>query len=98
MRGLFGPQGSAWEEFTRGSLPIIDKGDRPIMCRTDIAEFYPSVEMRILEPQLLASNCESAAVTRLLRLFEFWQESFNLRGLPIGLAGCGKTRKNLTSQ
>jgi Reverse transcriptase (RNA-dependent DNA polymerase) len=81
----FQPSASAWKKFTKGSIPIIDRGDRPIMCRTDITEFYPSVALCILELQLFAANCDSAAVTRLLRMFEFWHESSNLRGLPIGL-------------
>jgi Reverse transcriptase (RNA-dependent DNA polymerase) len=55
------------------------------MCRTDVAQYYPSVSLPILEKLLSDNSCAPSAVRRIVQVFEYWQRVEGLSGLPIGV-------------
>jgi hypothetical protein len=72
-----------WKAFAAGGINILDQGDLPFMCRTDITKFYPSVRTDRLRELLLKRGCNAAAVRRVIGILESWQTDA-LSGLPIG--------------
>jgi hypothetical protein len=55
------------------------------MCRTDVAQYYPSVSTPILEKLLCDNSCAPSAVRRIVQALEYWQRVEGLNGLPIGV-------------
>ena len=59
------------------------------MCKSDVAGYYPSVNLGLLADALLRSKCNADAIALLLRVLGSWQAHHGLAGLPIGPEGCG---------
>jgi Reverse transcriptase (RNA-dependent DNA polymerase) len=76
---------NSWKDrFLAGGIEILDKGEFPFMCRTDISKYYPSIQIDLLQESLLTNGCDPQAVGRIFAFLEFWQEFCGLNGLPIG--------------
>ena len=76
---------NSWKDrFFAGGIEILDKGEFPFMCRTDISKYYPSIQIDLLQESLLTNGCHPQAVGRIFAFLEFWQEFCLLNGLPIG--------------
>jgi hypothetical protein len=54
------------------------------MYRTDVAGYYPSVDIERLRSLLQKCGCQGPANTLILRIFRDWQLRDGLQGLPIG--------------
>ena len=80
----FRPRKEAWIAFKEGGISVLDRGDLPYMCRTDITKFYPSICISLLQELLLERRCNTVAVRRVIRILEFWRTTDGLTGLPIG--------------
>jgi hypothetical protein len=65
-------------------MEILDEGEFPFMCRTDISKYYASIQIDLLQESLLMNGCDSQAVTRVSAILKFWQEFWDLTGLPNG--------------
>ena len=76
IHGKIGLSRAAWE--------ILDEGEFPFMCRTDISKYYRSIQIDLLQESLLMNGCDAEAVARVLAVVKFWQEFCGLHGLPIG--------------
>ena len=78
-------QRNSWKNrFVAGGIEILDKGEFPFMCRTDISKYYPSIEIDLLQQALLTNGCDARAVARIFAILKFWQAFCRLDGLPIG--------------
>lgn len=78
----------AWMAFVNEGLTILDRGDSPFMCRTDVTRFYESIRTETLERTLYASKCDRASVEQIVAKLRFWREKYGKDGLPIGPEGC----------
>ncbi len=76
--------GHAWRRFMDQAVSVLQEGTLSHMCRTDIARYYPSVRLDVLEELLRNYGCDSTAVSRIVRTLAFWQRNCGLSGLPIG--------------
>jgi len=54
------------------------------MYRTDVARYYPSVDIERLQSLLQNCGCQGPATALILRIFRHWQLRDGLQGLPIG--------------
>ncbi len=78
-------QRNSWKNrFVAGGIEILDKGEFPFMCRTDISKYYPSIQIDLLQQALLANGCDARAVARIFAILKFWRDFCRLDGLPIG--------------
>lgn len=76
---------NSWKDgFVAGGIEILDKGEFPFMCRTDISKYYPSIQIDQLQEALLINGCDAQAVARFFATLRFWQQFCDLGGLPIG--------------
>jgi hypothetical protein len=89
--------GTAWgfdrrdpwrKRFVAGGMQILDQAEFPFMCRTDVRNYYPSIQLDLLQEMLLINGCDRQAVARVFALLEFWQNFYGLGGLPIGPEAC----------
>jgi hypothetical protein len=74
----------SYEAFIDRALTILRKPALRCMCRTDVASFYASVGIDILEELLARIGCEKRAASFLIGAINHWQSDSDLRGLPIG--------------
>jgi hypothetical protein len=82
----FRPRG--WMRFINDGVTILDQGETPFMCRTDVTRFYESIRIDILEQMLYECECDRASVERIMGVLRFWRELHGRDGLPIGPEGC----------
>ena len=59
------------------------------MCRTDVAQYYPSIGRDVLERMLASWHIEISVCRLLLHMLEEWELTCGLKGLPIGPEACG---------
>jgi hypothetical protein len=76
---------ASWQRLRDRSIEVLRAGRHSIMCRTDVAKYYPSVNTDILEKLLRAHSCDDSAVRRIVQVLESWQRVDGLKGLPIGV-------------
>ena len=77
-----------WMKFLNEGVTILEQGDTPFMCRTDVTRFYESIRIDILEQMLYQGECDDASVARIIGALRFWRELHGRDGLPIGPEGC----------
>ncbi|MFI5353210.1 MAG: RNA-directed DNA polymerase, partial [Candidatus Binatales bacterium] len=77
----------SWKSFTTGGIAILERAERPFMCRTDVTKFYPSICLDLLRGALLKRGCDASVVRRVTRVLESWGTLDGLPGLPIGPEG-----------
>jgi hypothetical protein len=75
----------AYQKTIDRSIDVLRAGRHSVMCRTDVRNYYPSVDIAILGKMLRDHGCEASAVRRILQVLEYWQRVEGLRGLPIGV-------------
>ena len=75
---------NSWKDrFLAGGMEILHEAEFPFMCRTDISKYYPSIQIDLLQESLLMNACDAQAVARIFAVLKFWQEFYDLNGLPI---------------
>jgi hypothetical protein len=77
-------QKKAWWKFINCGVSLLDGRRHSAMYRTDIAGYYPSVDIEHLESLLHECGCLIPAAALILRIFREWQLRNGLQGLPIG--------------
>jgi hypothetical protein len=77
-----------WMKFLNEGVAILDQGDTPFMCRTDVTRFYESIRIDVLEQMLYERGCDRASVGRIIAALRFWRDLHGRDGLPIGPEGC----------
>jgi hypothetical protein len=94
----FGPQwklrhyGESHTAFRDGQIDSLVDNWWPYTLFTDIASFYPSVDLEILERELryrCPSPNAAVAITALLGMLRQWHDRDQLAGLPIGEEAAG---------
>jgi len=55
------------------------------ICNTDVANYYGSINLDLLEKQLRDLGCPPADVRTSMSIFENWQARDGLKGLPVAL-------------
>jgi hypothetical protein len=78
--------------FREGLMDSLVENWWPYTLFTDIASFYPSVDLEILERELryrCPSPTSAEAVTSLLEMLREWHDRDQLEGLPIGEEAVG---------
>ncbi len=51
-------------------------------------QYYPSIQLDLLQEALLMNGCDPQAVGRIFAVLKFWQQFYGLGGLPIGPEAC----------
>ena len=75
----------SWKNLTDRSIAALGSGRYSLLCRTDVRNYYPTVNREILEKVLRDHSCEISAVRRIVQVLEYWQRVEGLDGLPIGV-------------
>lgn len=73
-----------WSQFRRHAISLLDGRRHSTMYRTDIAGYYPSVDMGRLSSLLEERGCLNSASRVILKVFRAWQLRDGLRGIPVG--------------
>lgn len=76
--------GNSWKSFCASGITTLHRGEHTHMSKTDIANYYPTIQIDLLQELLLRQRCDPAAVNRVIRTLRFWRQRDNLQGLPIG--------------
>jgi hypothetical protein len=59
------------------------------MCKSDVAQYYPSINLGLLAESLLSWRCDRECVGFVMRVLGRWQARHGLRGIPIGPEASG---------
>jgi hypothetical protein len=62
---------------------LVDAGFS-VMCRTDVASYYASVDLGLLLKSLVDWGVELRIATLTIEVLDWWRDKNGLRGLPIG--------------
>lgn len=74
------------KRFRKKALALIE-GGHEAMCRTDVENYYGSIDLTVAAHWLREWGCNQESTDFLLRLIEQWQLWANLRGIPVGPEG-----------
>jgi len=74
----------AYSNFRKHALSLLDGRRHSAMYRTDIAGYYPSVDIGRLSSLLKNFGCWGHASRFILKNFREWQLRDDLQGIPIG--------------
>jgi hypothetical protein len=77
-------QKKAWRKFIDHGVSLLDGLRYSAMYRTDIASYYPTVEIERLRSVLQDFGCLGRAALLILKMFRQWQVRDDLHGIPIG--------------
>ena len=77
-------QKKAWRKFIDHGVSLLDGLRHSAMYRTDIASYYPTVEIERLRSVLQDFGCLGRAALLILKMFRQWQLRDGLHGIPIG--------------
>ncbi len=78
----------AWKDYTRQGIKIIRSMKYAGMCRTDVASYYPSISLQILQRRLEQIGCDNNCVALIIRILTAYNERIAGLGLPIGPEAC----------
>lgn len=74
----------AWSKFRRRAISLLGNRHHSAMYRTDIAGYYPSVDIGRLRSLLKKCGCLGHGSKVILKIFREWQLREELQGIPIG--------------
>jgi hypothetical protein len=80
----FRNQRKAWSKFINRGVSLLDGRPHSAMYRTDVAGYYPSVDVERLRSVMQECGCLVPAAVLILNVFREWQLRDGLQGLPIG--------------
>jgi hypothetical protein len=80
----FRDQKKAWSKFIKRGVSLLDGRRHSAMYRTDVASYYPSVDIKRLESLMQECGCLTPAAVLILKGFREWHLRDGLHGLPIG--------------
>ncbi len=80
---------TAWRHFTDSAIGLLHRNDINAMCATDIASYYPSIDLDRLETRLHDIGCDLHAVAVTLSGLRKWAAVDEVVGIPIGPEASG---------
>jgi hypothetical protein len=86
---FLGPRSAQWRNFIDASVRLLSREDVNTMCLTDIAAYYPSINLDRMEDRLHDIGCDTSAITTVLSGLRTWVSRDLVKGLPIGPEACG---------
>jgi hypothetical protein len=65
------------------------KRTRAAMCKSDVQQYYPSINLGLLAESLLSWRCDRECVGFIMQVLGRWQARYRLQGIPIGPEASG---------
>ena len=75
----------SWYGFVGRTVNLLKTKRYGNLCQTDVAQYFPSINIKTLENLLLWHSCDARAVRCIFEILEHWHLFSGLRGLPISL-------------
>jgi hypothetical protein len=80
---------SARKQFTNSEIRLLQRGDLNAMCATDIASYYPTIDLDRLETRLHDIGCDLHSVALTLSGLRKLVAVDHIAGVPIGPEASG---------